>query len=228
MTRQEIFPALLAFQIFALLLSGTAIVLGSEPLHPLGDFDSLPVWPKKKHSEMVSLKVLPPPDAAIRKKKFAQRNSPENIKALCLSLNAALESNAPGLGNFRELVKGGSYGEALDAYRIYFFTKLKSPKNYGAHRENLLGYQLKAGKKWVLQRVDPQIIEWAMQGIYTFDGQMGKVGPPGQISWIPHGMELPDGATYGRSGNDHPFWKTDVGRATGKKIEFFRAVNKFP
>ncbi len=213
---------------FALLLAGPAVVLGNEPLHPLGDFDSLPVWPKNKHSEMVSLTVNPPPDAALRKKTFTQRNSPKNIKALCLSLNAALEPDASGLGKFRELVKGGNYAEALDAYRIYFFAKLKTPENYGAHRQNLLGYQLKAGKKWVLQRVDPQVIEWAMQGIYTFDGQMGQVGPPGQISWVPHGLELPDGTTYGRSGNDHSFWKTDAGRATGKKIEFFRAVNKFP
>jgi len=53
---------------------------------------------------MVSLTVNPPSDAVLRKKTFTQRNSPQNIKALCLRLNAALEPKAPGLDKFRELV----------------------------------------------------------------------------------------------------------------------------
>jgi hypothetical protein len=57
--RREILPGFLAFQMFALFLAGPAVAFGNEPLHPLGDFDSLPAWPKKKHSEMVSLLLQP-------------------------------------------------------------------------------------------------------------------------------------------------------------------------
>ena len=177
---------------------------------------------------MVQLKVNPPQDAESRRKHFAQRNSPENIKALCLKLHAALEPDARGLGHFRDLVKAGKFGDALDAYRAFFFAKLKKPEDYQAYRQNLTGYRLKASKKWVLHKVDPQIIDWAMQGIYTFGDLKGFVGTPGQISWVPYGLTLPEGATYARSGNDHPFWKTDAGLATRDEIEFFRALNKFP
>ena len=181
-------------------------VIGDEPLHPVGDLDSLPAWPKKMPTKMVQLKVNPPQDAESRRKHFAQRNSPENIKALCLKLHAALEPDARGLGHFRDLVKAGKFGDALDAYRAFFFAKLKKPEDYQAYRQNLTGYRLKASKKWVLHKVDPQIIDWAMQGIYTFGDLKGFVGTPGQISWVPHGLELPEGATYARSGNDHPFF----------------------
>jgi len=79
-----------------------------------------------------------------------------------------------------------------------------------------------------LQRVDPRFVELAMQGVYTHGGLRGKVGMPGAMSWVPYQLALPPGATYGRSGNTHPFWATEEGRAARGRIEFFRALNKFP
>jgi len=32
------------YQMFTLFLAGAAVVFGNEPLHPLGNFESLPVW----------------------------------------------------------------------------------------------------------------------------------------------------------------------------------------
>jgi len=177
---------------------------------------------------MVELEIHPPPDAALRQQRFDGRNDPANIRALCLKLNEAIGPDTTGLDAFRQLVQRAQYAEALDAYRAYFFAKLKNPEKYGAHWQNLTGYQLKAGKQWVLKRVDPKIIELAMQGIYTVDSLQGKVGLPGQMAWVPYALELPEGATYGRTGNDHPFWQSDKGLAVRKEIEFFRALNKFP
>ncbi|HUT12365.1 MAG TPA: chitobiase/beta-hexosaminidase C-terminal domain-containing protein [Thermoguttaceae bacterium] len=209
-------------------LAGAGTAAATPPLHPVGDFDSLPTWPKEIPAEMVELEIRPPPDAALRQQRFEQRNDPESIRALCLKLNEAIEPDAPGLGAFRHLVQQADYAEALDAYRAYFFAKLRNPEKYGAHWQNLTGYQLKAGKKWVLKRVDPKFVEWAMQGVYTVDSLQGKVGPPGQMAWVPYALRLPAGATYGRTGNDHPFWQSEKGLAVRKEIEFFRALNKFP
>ena len=211
----------------ALLLLVTSLA-GNEPLHPTGDLDQMPPWPKSMPAAMGSLEIQPPPDAQLRKERFDRRNNPENLKSLCLKLHAAIEPEAQGLGRFRELVEAGRHSDALDAYRDYFFDKLANPGKYGAHRNNLTGYQLKASKKWVLKKVHPTIIDLAMDGEYTFGNKMGNVGLPGQISWVPYGLTLPEGTTYERSGNDHPFWKTPDGIRTKDTIEFFRALNEFP
>ena len=91
----------------------------------------------------------------LRQQRFDGRNEPESIRDLCLKLNEAIEPDAPGLAAFRHLVQQARYAEALGAYRAYFFEKLRNPEKYGAPCQNLTGYQLKAGKKWVLKRVDP-------------------------------------------------------------------------
>ncbi len=220
-------PAIPTIVLFAL-LAGATPAPADGPLHPVGEFDSLPKWPKEIPSNMVELEIHPPQDAKLRQQRFERRNDPAGIRALCLKLNGAIEPDAAGLGDFRRLVRQARYAKALDAYRAYFFDKLRNPKKYGSHWQNLTGYQLKAGKKWVLKRVDPKIIKLAMQGIYTVDSLQGRVGPPGQMAWVPYALKLPPGATYGRTGNDHPFWRTDKGFAVRKEIEFFRALNKFP
>ena len=222
--RSRAIPAIVLF----IFLAGAVPVPAGPPLHPVGDFDSLPIWPEQIPAEMVELKIHPPPDAALRQQRFDGRNNPQSIRALCLKLNEAIEPDAPGLDAFRRLVQQALYAEALDAYRAYFFAKLRNPEKYGAHWQNLTGYQLKAGKKWVLKKVDRKIVELAMQGIYTVDSLQGKVGPPGQMAWVPYMLELPEGATYGRTGNDHPFWQSERGLAVREEIEFFRALNKYP
>ena len=213
---------------FAALLAGAVSVHADTPLHAVGDFDALPTWPKVIPAETVELVIQPPPDADLRQRRFEERNRPERIRTLCLKLNQAIEPRAPKLGAFRALVLKARYAEALDVYRAYFFARLKAPEAYGAYRQNLTGYQLKAGKKWVLKRVAPGVVERAMQGIYSVDSLQGNVGPPGQMAWVPYSLALPEGATYGRTGNDHPFWRSDKGLAARKEIDFFRALNKFP
>jgi lysophospholipase L1-like esterase len=205
-------------------------------LHPTGEFDKLPVWPKARPTEWINLDVRPPPDAAARGKRFAERNNAAGIRQLCTALNNAIEPNAPQLEDFRSLVAQGRYAEALDAYRSYFFAKLKNPHEFGGFRQNLTGYQLKSKKSWVLMKIDPEIIDLAMQGIYTSYAVVdkkkvevrGTVGEPGQMAWVPYAIQLPDGATFGRQGNDHSFWKTAKGVSTRYEIDFYRAVNKFP
>ena len=222
--KNPIIPAIVLFTLLAEAVPAPA----DGPLHPVGEFDSLPEWPKDIPSNMVELAIHPPRDAKLRHQRFERRNDPAAIRALCLTLNEALEPDAAGLGDFRNLVRQGRYSKALDAYRAFFFDKLRNPKQYGANSQNLTGYQLKAGKQWVLKRVHPRIIRLAMQGIYTVDSLQGNVGPPGHMAWVPYTLTLPTGASYGRTGNDHPFWRTDKGFAVRKEIEFFRALNKFP
>jgi hypothetical protein len=88
----------------------------------------LPTWSKDATTTVATLAHRPPPDAAQRGERFAQRNSPEEIAALCLKLEAALEPTASGLDAFRPLTKQTRYAAALDAYRAYFFAKLKNPQ----------------------------------------------------------------------------------------------------
>jgi len=206
----------------------TLSVFADTPLHPTGNFNELPPWPKKMPAQFKEFTVASAPDAEIRYKKFLERNNPQSHKALCLRLNEAIEASAPHLGTFRSLVKKKDYSKALDAYKEYFFAKLKNPEKYGAFTQNLTGYKLKSKKSHVFMKVDPKIVDLAMKGIYTFGDMQANVGLPGKMSWIPHKMKLPKGAVYGRFGNDHPFWKTKEGLETSNKIEFFRAMNKFP
>jgi len=203
-------------------------VCAGEPLHPVGDFDALPVWPQEKAAKVYELSTRSPADATARQAQFVTRNNAAGLKALCLKLHAAMEPDAPQLAGFREHVVRGDYRKALDSYRAYFFAKVKDPEAFGAYTQNLTGYQLKARKDWVLKRVEPEFIDLAMQGVYSFKDARARVGMPGSIAWVPHTLELPEGATYTRSANDHPFWRTDAGAATRREIEFYPALNKFP
>jgi hypothetical protein len=221
-------PGLACLIICAAVFAAPLPVFAASPLHPVGNFDELPLWPKAMPADMADIEIHPPPDAVLRQKRFERRNDPASIRALCLKLSLAMEPEAPGLDTFRDLVRRSRHADALDAYRAYFFAKLKNPEQYGAHPHNLTGYRLKAGKKWVLQRIHADILHWAMQGVYTAGSVRGKVGPPGQMAWVPYRLALPDGATFGRTGNDHPFWRTEKGSAARKEIEFFRALNKYP
>ena len=196
-----------------------------KPLHPTGDFEALSKWPDDAVKKLTEITVDAPPDAKVRMKQFEHRNDPENIQSLCLKLSAALEPDAKGLDKFRKLVNEKQYQKALDAYREFFFNKIRDLEKYNAYSKNLMGYQLKEGKDRVLYRVDPYLADLAEDCIYTLDDRKCLVGSPGQISWVPHGLELPEGAEYGRSGNDHLFWDTDEGKAAAKKIDLFRGLN---
>ena len=85
------------------------------------------------------VEMLPPPeDAVARKNAFAERNSPEQVKALADQLFALWDWEQKGSSRMAitrrlhsrkaevgELYKEGKYQEALDAFRAYFFTKVK-------------------------------------------------------------------------------------------------------
>jgi len=109
-----------------LLLTATSILAATEPLHPVGNFDALPSWPKTASVMMEELTVHPPPDAAERRQRFAQRNGPKALETLCLRLHAAMEPDALHLDTFRALVAEKAYAGALDAYRAYFFAKIRN------------------------------------------------------------------------------------------------------
>ena len=86
-------------------LAGSIPAAAAVPLHPLGDFDALPTWPKEMPTETAELVIHPPPDAILRQRRFDGRNDPESLRLLCLELNEAIEPDAAGLDAFRALVQ---------------------------------------------------------------------------------------------------------------------------
>lgn len=68
--------------------------------------------------------VTPLPDADERAKKFAQRGTPEALRALGERFFSQMTLTLPGLEATNALVKADRYSEALDAYKKYFFSGL--------------------------------------------------------------------------------------------------------
>ncbi|HAX96316.1 MAG TPA: hypothetical protein DCY35_07330, partial [Prolixibacteraceae bacterium] len=94
------------------------------------------------------------------------------------------------------------YSEALEAYRTYFFDKLKNPEKYGLVRQNVLFYYWTV-KQSYLNKFNPVTLEKNLNG-YKVVGfaphwgelskklYIGKVGEPGAVLWAPEKIDLPD------------------------------------
>lgn len=204
---------------------------GPTPLFPVGDLDKLkePEIPSKV--PVVSFDVPPPADASARRAAFAERNSEAGLKALCSRLHAALLPGVSGLDEFYTLFDKGSYAEALNAYRDYFFRKLKSPEKYGAEGGVFLDdFGQNNGKAGHLRRPHPDWLAANLDGtaVLMEAGTVwkGKVGEPGTVNWAPESLKLPEGVLYGRGPDNNPFWKTPEGRLLSGKITFFRGLNR--
>jgi len=74
----------------------------SEHLFSVGNFHELTM--PEMGSNPRELRLAPPEDMATRSRIFEDRNSNENIKELCLALDAILLPNVRGLEAFHEKV----------------------------------------------------------------------------------------------------------------------------
>ncbi len=141
--------------------------------------------------------TLPPPhDAAERLKRFRERNSPAEIRALADRLYAAL---APQPGNLRssrpspklawaiERYQHGNHQEFLDGFRDYFFDRLVNIEGYGLPVTVFIGDDRPAlgtpaiHEGWVAD---------AMRGVATMLNPKGEkqllkitAGEPGAVNW---------------------------------------------
>ncbi len=204
-----------------------------RPLFPTGALDRLPYQPLPANAPIVSLPVPEPPDAAARRARFAARNEPAWLAALCAELQAAFVPGAPGLETFAAHCAAGRHREALEAYRAFFFARLADPARHGAAPENIR-FELTAirGKRDLLFRPSPFVLAHYAAGRAVACARdtlmVGPVGEPGAVNWAPRDLAPPDGATYGRGPSDHPFWKTEAGRLLDRRIAFHRNLRAFP
>ncbi len=193
------------------------------PLYPTGHLNRLMV-PESMAIAPADLRQVPPPaDAAERRASFAARNNRQGLESLALRLQGALVPGTRGLEAFEQAMSGGDHREALEAYRAYFFAKLKNPAAYGAGAADLrMNFFQRDGKRRFVSQPDPKEVERNLEGIV----RQWVLGPPGAVNWAPHILVPPEGVGYGRGGDANPFWKTPEGRELSEHITFFRNLTR--
>jgi len=205
---------------------------GPAPLFPTGDLEK-PVSSRPSDGKIVEFAISSPNDAVQRRAAFEARNSPDGLMDVCRRLHAALRSDVKGLEDFYREFEAGRYAQALDAYRDYFFRKLKAPDQYGAGGVNWVDDFFQTnGKAMILRPPDALALAANLEGAAVLfennDIWKGQVGKPGTVNWAPAELVPPAGAKYQRGGDSNPFWKTDNGRMLAGQIEFFRRLNRQP
>lgn len=205
---------------------------GPPPLFPVGKLD-IPASGTLPKFTVVDFAVPAPGDAAQRRAAFDARNSPDGLAALCRRLHAALLPDVKGLEEFYREYQAGRYEQALEAYRSYFFRKLKAPDQFGLGGVNWVDdfFQMN-GKAMILRPPDAQILADNLGGAAVLPvGNVlwkGQLGKPGAVNWAPAELAPPDGAIYERGADANPFWKTEKGKLLAGQIEFFRRLNRQP
>lgn len=198
--------------------------LPPPPLFPTGNLERLPEPAAVEIPQGDLVPVPPPPDAAARRAAFTVRNDPRGIEVLAQRLRRALDPQTPGLEAFEAAMDRGDFGEALEAYRAFFFAKLKNPAAHGAAPVDLrMDFFQKDGKLRYVARPDPREVERNLAGIV----QRWVLGPPGTVPWAPHAVQPPPGVGYERGPDSSPFWKSPEGQALHESIAFFRNLNRF-
>lgn len=205
----------------------------APPLFPPGNLEEILATATARVDDVVEFTAPPSPDAAARRAAFDQRNSPAVLEALARRLHAALMPNVKGLEKFYEEFDAGRYVATLDAYRDFFFRKLKSPEDFGAGGLNWVDDFFQTnGKAMILRPPNPQALEANLNGAAVLLQRhtlwIGELGKPGTVNWAPAELSPPDGAVFDRRGDANPFWKTDEGKMMAGQIEFFRRLNRQP
>ncbi|MEI6787372.1 MAG: chitobiase/beta-hexosaminidase C-terminal domain-containing protein [bacterium] len=202
-------------------------------LLPTGQFSDLPRQEIDSTLPQVELSVGVPSDAASRRENFAHRNDPEALASLCRDFQRVLVPGTPGLEEFERLCKVGKYRAALDAYRAYFFTKLKNRESDGSTTDNIaFAMTMANGKGDLLQYPSALALEKNLHDAAV--SQIGRevvvanVGAPGAVLWAPTDLTLPPDADTVNDGNHAPFWQTPAGKVARKKIEFYRTLHRLP
>lgn len=188
-----------------------------------------------------------PPDAALRRERFRQRNDDAALAALVRDFARIVHLDAPGLGDFKARVAQGDARGALEAYRRYFFDKLRSPENYGCPTQNLLFHFAHGrSREQLVKRPDPAVLALNLRGIAVsqievpdLDGKGGRkevvgaeVGTPGAVWWAPAEKPLPAGEAFDmfgmRTARDSEFWRSTEGRDLQARYEIARALRYLP
>lgn len=202
-------------------------------LLPTGQFPDLPRQEIDSSLPQVELPVGVPADAALRREHFAHRNDPEALASLCRDFQRVLVPGTPGLEEFERLCKAGKYRAALDAYRAYFFAKLKNPESDGSTTDNIaFALTMSNGKGTLLLYPSDLALEKNLHDAAV--SQIGRevvvanVGAPGGVLWAPTDLTLPPDADNVLGGWKNPFWQTVDGKAARKKIEFYRILHRLP
>jgi len=186
---------------------------------PTGRLDRLPK-PESKHIPPEQHVVIPPPpDVEARRRAFERRNDAEGLAALSRRLQNALVPGTPGLELFEQAMANGRHAVALEAYRAYFFAKLKQPALHGAEG---IEFFASNGKRQFIRQPDEREVERQV------NGAIGRfvLGPPGSVNWAPATLCPPEGASFGRGPDGHAFWNTPEGKEMGAQITFFQSINR--
>ncbi len=203
---------------------------GPAPLFPTGKLHRLPTPPSSAGLPVVDLQVEPPADAAARRRAFAKRNRRAGLKELSLRLQNALQPGTPGLEAFERAAKAGRHEQALEAYRAYFFAKLRDPAAYGVDVALTSDFFQYDGLLRYLRKPDPLVVEEQLAGIVSIPLNRKRyradLGEPGAVNWAPASLAPPEGAAYGRGPDRHPFWRTPEGQSQDAKIQLFRTLNR--
>lgn len=211
----------------------TATPVEAPALYPTGNLDQIKVDEKLSRAPVVQFDVPPSADSTERAKAFAERNSPAGIEQLSRRLHAALRPNVSGLEAYYAAFDAGRHVEALEAYRDYFFRKLKAPSQYGASGIMFVDDFFQSNGKALYLR--PPQPDWladnlAGTGVLFQDNTVwkGNLGAPGTVNWAPEMLRPPEGVRYERGPDASPFWKTPDGKLLNGQINFFRGLNRVP
>lgn len=188
-----------------------------------------------------------PPDLAARRARFAERNDDAALVTLSRDFARIVHHDAPGLADYRAKFAAGDHRGALEAYRRYFFEKLKTPENFGSSSQNLLFHFANGrSREQLLKRPDPAVLALNLRGITVseievpdLDGKGSRkevvgaeVGAPGSVWWAPAERPLPPGEAFDmfgmRTARTSEFWRSTEGRDLQARFEIARALRYLP
>lgn len=217
------------------------------PALPIGDATQIKPMEGLTAPPDVSIAFPPHPRGVEHARTFEQRGTSAATATLCREFARVVHLDAPGLEEFRRRYLQEDYTGALDAYRSYFFTKLKSPETFGCPTQNLLFHFAHGrSREQLLKRPEPGVVALNLDGVTVsqvelpdLDGTGGKkitvgarVGPPGQVWWAPVSNPLPPGEAFdmfsGRTARSSPFWRSTEGRELYLRLEVARSLRYLP
>ena len=134
--------------------------------------EQVPSWVPM--SWLLNADEIPPlPDAEQRMKRFAQRNSPAEAEKLAKMFVPLLDDRIPELKTAHQHFAAGRYQEALDAWKVYWFEKMKRVNLHWAFR----------GDYWTYPTNGDDLVNGIAVTISATSARAIRF-TPGQIHWI--------------------------------------------
>jgi hypothetical protein len=143
------------------------------------------VQPDVEVDRTMRLDIRPPADSAQRLQRFASRRSAEAIDALGRAFFSGMTLSLPGLERVRDQVEAHRYGEALEAYKAYFFERLlreAEPERQDGEAVNAMALLTPPTRRElddVLRGLIVQTLQDRGQKIRI----EAQLGPPGAMNW---------------------------------------------